>query len=251
MARKEINANAEEVVTPEVLSEMQDNDAAPESMALTTALGSLALGTVQGELTASDVRLPRLSIAYGVGGLAENFNPGDLVLAGENLLVKKGEPLTVILVAVTQYWKQYLSSEQYNSGVRPASYLTEAEVMANGGTTKWVNNVGPTFNRAMNLKMLIAKPKDVICGLFGIPVGDTEYAPAVMDVDKTAYKRIGPTVLGAASFSLKTRGLLSGKFELSTRSEKVNGNAIIVPTIKLSGHNTDEEIKQILSAFGQ
>jgi len=252
MARKE----ATETVTPdkEVLDQVfNQGEGAQETTAMSTIQGNFALGTVQGEFSMEEMRLPRLQIAYGVGNLAENFNPGDFVLGGDNLLVHKGEPLRIIILTAGQYWKEYLSAEQFTAGLRPRSFLTEQEVHKEGGTTAWVNGVGPTFNRAMNIKMLIEQPKDVICGLFGVEIKDKIYAAAVWDVDKTAFKRVGPVVMSAAQFSLRTKGLLNGVFELANRVEKVgkNQNATVVPSIKLAGYNDDETIEAIKAVFGQ
>lgn len=210
---------------------------------------TLVLGTVEGDVSSSDIRLPRLQIAYGVGGLAENFHPGDLVLNGEDLLAKRGDVIFIVILSARQYWKEYLNKDQYASGDQPRTFQSEQEVHDNGGTTQWVNNVGPTFNRAMHLKLLIEQPKDIISGLFGIMLGDKTYAPAVWDVDKSAYRRVGPTVLTAARFNLRTRGLLSGVFSLSTRTEKINDNVTPVPVLRLSGHNSDETIEEITKIF--
>jgi hypothetical protein len=247
MARKEVD----ETVLSEMNDEAQGSANAEAGSMEVMSTSSMELGAVQGEVSADDIRLPRLQIAYGVGGLSENFAPGDLVLGGEERLVGKGEPLNLIILNVRQYWKERLDSAAYAAGISPRQFETEAEVVADGGTTRWVGQVGPNFGKALTLRMLIEKPEGLVCGLFGIPIGDKEYAPAVWDVDKSAYKRIGPVVLSSAQFSLRKRGLLSGTFTVFTRSEKINGNNTVVPVIKLSAHNTDEQIADIKMAFGQ
>ena len=230
---------------------MADIDGAPQADQLPATIdnGAMVLGTVEGDISPGDMRLPRLQIAYGVGGLAEHFHPGDLVLGGEDLLAKKGDPINLIILSAKQYWKEYLSKDQLDARETPRTFVTEAEVLSVGGTTRWANNVGPTFNRAMHLKLLIEQPKDVISGMFGIAIGEKTYAPAIWDVDKSAYRRVGPAVLTAASFSLRARGLLSGVFQLSTRLEKINDHITPVPTIKLIGHNDENAVKEIIQIF--
>lgn len=206
-----------------------------------------ALGVIDGDFTAQDLRLPRLQIAYGVGSLSERFNPGDWVLADDNLLASKNEPLNIVILQIHQYWKEYF--QKYDPQNVPRSFDHEEEVHAVGGTTKWENGVGPTFNRAMRLNMLIEQPKDLSCGLFGITIADKQYAIAVWDVDKSAFRRVGPAVLTAAQFSLRKRGMLSGIFQISTRTETINKNPTIVPNIKLAGFNSDETIAGIRELF--
>jgi hypothetical protein len=155
----------------------------------------------------------------------------------------------MIVLSARQYWKEYCGAGKYDPNHRPATYLTQEEVIAAGGTTRWENGIGPTFNRAMTLTLLIKQPKDLVCGLFGINIKDNIFAPAVWDVDKSAYRRVAPQVLTAAQFGLRARGLLSGLFQLVTRSEKINGNNTIVPAFKLIGHNDDEVIATIRELF--
>ncbi|TFH41377.1 MAG: hypothetical protein E4H01_15095 [Lysobacterales bacterium] len=247
MARKEVTTAQPD---PEVLREMDAGNTLPAPR------GSFTLGQVDGDNSHDSQQLPRLQIAYGVGKLATNFRPGDLVLAKENLLVHKGEPLNVIILMVSKYYKEYLTPDAYKAQMQPRVYTTRAEVLAAGGTTEWGakdpvtgRSPGPTFNGAMDLKMMIQKPKDVVCGLFGTPIGGEEYSPAIWSVDKTAYKRIDPVVSNSARFALRTRGIYSAIFQICMAIEQVNGNATPVPQIKLLSHLTDEAVAEIKALF--
>ena len=225
------------------------DDTPRESELATVPAAPLQLGAIAGDISPGDIRLPRLQLVHGVGGLSETYHPGDIVLGGDNLLVEKGQPLDMIVLSARQYWKEYCGAGKYDPNHRPATYLTQEEVIAAGGTTRWENGIGPTFNRAMTLTLLIKQPKDLVCGLFGINIKDNIFAPAVWDVDKSAYRRVAPQVLTAAQFGLRARGLLSGLFQLVTKSEKINGNNTIVPAFKLIGHNDDEVIATIRELF--
>lgn len=246
MATRKVNENEA------TAADFGDTDTQATNLPAPANNSPMHLGAVEGEVNPMDMKLPRLQMAYGVGGLSENFNPGDLVLGGEYLLAKKGEPLRIVLLNVKKYYKQYLTREDYDAGVIPATYNSESEVLQNGGTTRWINGVGPSFTSAMNLKILIEKPEDLICGLFGIDLGGGKvYAPAVWDVDKSAYARVGPAVLTSINFALRERGMLSGVFEVSSRTDKINGNMTPVPTIRLVDHLSDEEIEAIKSLFSK
>lgn len=225
------------------------DDTPRESELATVPAAPLQLGAIAGDISPGDIRLPRLQLVHGVGSLSEMFHPGDIVLGGDNLLVAKGQPLDMIILSARQYWKEYCGAGKYDPNHRPDTYLTQEEVIAAGGTTRWENGIGPTFNRAMTLTLLIKQPKDLVCGLFGINIKDDVFAPAVWDVDKSAYRRVAPQVLTAAQFGLRARGLLSGMFQLVTKSEKINGNNTIVPAFKLIGHNDDEVIATIRELF--
>lgn len=249
MARKEVTTAQPD---PEVLREMDEGNTLPAPRG-----DSFTLGQVDGDSSLDSQQLPRLQIAYGVGKLATNFRPGDLVLAKENLLVHKGEPLNVIILMVSKYYKEYLTPEAYKAQMQPRVFKTKAEVLAAGETTEWGPRdpltgraaSKPTFNGAMDLKMMIQKPKDVVCGLFGTPIGGEEYSPAIWSVDKVAYKRVDPVVSNSARFALRTRGIYSAIFQICMAIEAVNGNPTPVPQIKLLSHLPDEAVAEIKALF--
>lgn len=229
---------------------MDDVTDEQENLPATRVEGGSELGVCEGDLTPGDLRLPRLQLVYGVGRLSKDYNPGSLILGDDNLLVEKGKPLRVIILHAMWYWKEYLSGATYQPGKMPRSYRTVDEVKANGGTTAWEGSTGPTFNRALQMRLLIQQPEGVLCSLFGgFDIAGKAYAPAVWDVDKSAYRRVGPVVLAAAQFSLRQRGLISGLFEIVTKSEQIKDNLTVVPTMKLVGHNSDDAIAQIKALF--
>jgi len=244
MARKEATKTDDQVL------ETMDDAPTTQEVATTTD-GTMELGAVQGDVSPEDIYLPRLQMAYGVGKLSENFAPGDFVLGEDNLLCHKGEELRIIFLHVNQYWKERLTNDEYQAGLTPRTFATEKEVIAEGETTRWIGNQGPKFNKALGMKMLIEKPDDLVCGMFGVPIAGKEWAPAQWDIDKSAYTRVSRVLLPAAQFSLKARGLLSATFSLSSRTDRMGQNMVPVPILKLAEHNTDEVIAEIKAAFGQ
>lgn len=211
-----------------------------------------ALGEVSGDISASDIRLPRLQITYGVGGLAEAFAPGDWILDKENLLAHKDEPLRVVILSAVKYWKEYLSNEAFNAGVRPRSFATDTEVLKNGGTVEWVNGVGPTFSPAMDVKLLIEKPANLVCGYFGLEIEGKSYAPAIWTADKTTYNKVAQVITLMSRFTLASRGLCSGLFELSTTVQKnQKGRVIPYPNIRLVGNNSDGFLQVLETLFNR
>lgn len=202
-------------------------------------------------ISMSGISMPWLAIAHGVGKLAKaGFNPGDLVLSGEHLLASKGAPINIVVVQFEQYWKQYLSQDMFNQGLRPMVFKTEAEAQAAGLRTQWENNVGPEVSPAMDWFMLIEKPKDIMCALFGAEIDGVEYAPALMSIDKQAYKAVAGTFLTAAKFSLSKRGIYSAKWELKTKlTVSKTGNSTWVPTVKLIAYNPESFVTKLKALF--
>lgn len=246
-----------------VKAEIPDQEVEPVQPLAEEANSSLALrestavGAVTGDVSAKDIPMPLLSVVYGVGELATKFSPGDLVLDREHLLVKKTEPLTAILVSAEIYWKEYLDQAAYAASMVPRIFRTEEEVTAVGGSTVFgPNGERPTFKRAMSLKMLLEKPSNLECYLFNIDLLGSKYAPAKWFVDKTAYQRgkgrgVGLEIIKQSSFALKQRGLLAGRWQITTAYEEIGANKVISPSIKLlPKQHTDAEIAEIKAAIG-
>lgn len=221
---------------------------------LPSVRGNMSLGAVTGETSQSDIRIPYLQIAYGVGKLATKFNPGDFVLGGEHLLVSRGKPLTVIILAAVKYYKEKLSKSDLDAGLRPRSFATEAEVLKNKGTLEYKNapdgsRIHPTFGPAMDLKLLIQQPEGLTQGPFGLEIDGAFYTPAYFSVDKAGYTRVGKEIQTQQSLALSKVGLLAGLWELHTEIQLINGNNTVVPMIKLMGRTTEAARAEITKLF--
>lgn len=253
--QKTIDPNAQEVIVEPALPGDETGAEDTENY-LPAVRGPVALGSPSTEpdnIDMTGIGPPWLSIAHGVGKLAEaGFNPGSLVLAKEHLLANKQEPLIVTCLKFDQYYKQYLSKEEFAQGLRPKLFKTAALAQAAGYRTEWVNNQGPQASPAMDWVLLIEKPKDLICGLFGIKIEDKEYALALMTFDKKAYASVAPSFLPAAKYTLKDRGIHVAKWEMKTAysKNKSNANGAWVPVIRPVGYHSDTFIAALKAQLG-
>lgn len=201
-----------------------------------------------------DIRPPWMAVAHGVGKLAKaGFNPGDLVLAGEHLITAKGGKLSAVIISANIYWKEYLSQEAFQNNQRPRIFRSDKEAEAAGLTTRWsADGHGPQCSPALELRLLIEKPKDLVCGLFGLEIDGKQFAPALMSLDKKAYWTSGAPIVQTARYSLRTRGFMSATWELWTSYEasKNSKNSAWVPRFRLSGYNSDGFINAAKTALG-
>ena len=257
MAEKPIESTVETVesditgATPDQQSIMQRPDYTP------APLGGMSGSAVD----QVNYRLPRLKIAYGVGGLAVHFNQGDLVLnvGGKNgdfhLLAPKGQALNVIFLSVDSYWKQFLPKEAWDAGERPKEFRTTAEVEAAGGTWEMPpygsGRPLPSYGGAAHIKLFIEKPKETVCGLFGVEAAGNLYAPAIWSIDKGGYRSVMPVLKNDLGFALSKRGLLGGTYSIvtSVTVDTKSNRTKVLPNIKLVRHHSDEvvaELKKLL-----
>jgi hypothetical protein len=242
------------VGSAKVDSNLEEHDETTE-VAIPSVRAAMTLGASAGEVDQSDLKIPYLSIAYGVGKLSEKFNPGDLVVGKEHLIASKGQRVKIVILSDVKYYKERLTQEDYRNGVRPQTFLTSEEVKKVGGTLDWLDGengrrVPPTYGPAMDMKILIQKPEDLEQSIFGVELDNDFYAPAYFSVDKSAYTRVGKEVQTAKSLSLSNCGILGGVWELWTESQMIGSNPTVVPMIKLVSRTSDEFRNQVRELFG-
>lgn len=232
-----------------------NNTGSEDTSSFTPAIrrGAGALAAPVAELDTTGIQPPWLSIVHGVGKLAQaGYNPGSLVLGGEHVLAEKNTPINLTVLRYQQYWKQYLSNEDFSAGLRPRLFANAEEAKKAGLRVEWENNMGPEASPAMDWLLLIEKPKDLICGLFGINILDKEYAVALMTVDKQAYTAVASTFVNAVRFALKERGVYSANWALSTiikKSQRNPAHSAWIPQLKLAGYHTEEFTTALKGAF--
>jgi hypothetical protein len=210
---------------------------------------SVALGGFEGDVGDVGMQLPYMQISHAQGKL-EAFRKGSVVIGNDNLIANPGDKLLLTLLAARVYWKEYVSGDHYDPNRIPKTFPTKAEVLAAGGRTEWTDGLAPTYKMALAIKALVKQPDGIVCGLFGVRIGDADYAPVRWNLDKTACARVAPIVKSSLAFSLRNRGMHSGIFEMTTQSVKFqSGFSAFVPNLRLVGYHTDSEVKQILDLF--
>lgn len=195
------------------------------------------IGTVQGERSRADIKMPELRIVHNVGGLSENFEPGSLVLNGEKVLSQKGQ--TPVKLTVLNFKRYYSENLPYNpDGPKPRTFETEAEMKAAGLHTEWINDQKPPATVVGDA--LIAIESDVEDPHFPIEFGGKFYAIALWKLhSSSAFNRAGKTILTAAEWGLKA-GLHHGSWLLTTSREKLGKNFVQVPVLKSGPRNSKQ-----------
>ena len=182
------------------------------------------------------VRPPFLSLVHGTSKeLIEKYNAGDLVLKKEHLVCKKGDKMQCIILAIDQYQKERISQEDWAEGKRPRTFKTKQEAADAGLCVVWDDKKGlkPEVSPAMDLVMLIRRNEGISDALFGVDLGiedagkPTDWAFALMSLDKTAAKSMLNDIALTVNNKLKRTGLYSGLWEL---------NAELAPESKYSSN---------------
>ena len=141
----------------------------------------------------------RVKIAYSVSqNMPEDAPEGSLVISNSDggwtklLAANAQTPLTVLIMSAKSYWKEWLTSDAFNTGTRPKTYATAEEAKADGQTTTWVGDSRPTVAEAFDICMLVKQPEGMTDGLdaFTLILDGEAWAPCVMTIDKTGAPKV-------------------------------------------------------------
>ncbi len=193
---------------------------------------------LQGEFTATDIQLPRLSLVQKIGDLADSgLTPGSFVFNKEATLSDGKTPLEVTVLRLV---KQYRQKLEYGNPEPPEIYHTQQEVIDNGGTLRY--GEPNFFQEVAHLFMAVAKPENLSeqhTSHFYREHAGKQYTLAVFTVGSTAFTAVGKKVITAGYNQLRD-GLFLGKWVLTSNLSKNSKGSWFVPEAKFDGMHDKE-----------
>lgn len=212
---------------------------APET---TTALArpthAPAVEGLEGELDASDIRLPRLNIVNGNSKLHtdDDYPIGAFVVEKELQIAGKDEELALVVLNIAKSFQQKI---EWGGDEMPLRFRTKEEVEANGGTTKWSKeavDAGEYYQPRADMVLAILAPEGLDeseLHRFPEELGDSKWGRFIFTVAGGGYQSMAIPVITAALGKLKTRGgLAAGVFTVKAVKKSGNGNTWVVPQAK-------------------
>jgi hypothetical protein len=222
-----------------------------EEVVVRQSTAMAAVGEVQGELSRSDIMLPRMQFIQSVGPMSREFDPGDIVLSKEICIAKKDQPLTVVVLSVKKYFQERFEKFDLN-GPRPLRFDTEAEVLKAGLVLEWdfpKKGCRPTAEPLADIVVMIQKPEGNDSPVFSLTIGGKLWSAAVWTTQRTSYSRAAKRIFTARAVELSAGGLLSGVWTLSSHEASINSNLVFVPSLALVGRNDDATMAEIKAVF--
>ena len=174
------------------------------------------------------VRPPFLQLAHATSTSLDmnRFNAGDLVLNKDFLACPKGQKLDVVILNLRRYFKEYLSQDQKDEGMRERQFATEKEAEAAGLNMKWGpqgSGIKPQASVAFDMILLIRKPDGVESGLYGVDIGiegpggkPTEWAICRASFDKVNGNLMKNDLTLTVNTKLRSTGVWAAMWEFST-----------------------------------
>lgn len=202
---------------------------------------------VQGEITPSDLRLPRINLGQKTGDIGDQFSYGGIVLAKEVQLAEVGVHIPdVTVLKVRKLYQEKLPFEA-NRAEPPRTFETAKEVIESNMSLNYGDE--GYCERIAHLLLLIPAPEgvdeDELDQFFYHSFEGRRYCPALFTAAGTQFTEIGKSVLTAANrpdCTEPTGSIRVAKWDLYTVEKKGRGNRWWTLKADRTGNNSAEFI---------
>jgi hypothetical protein len=245
-----VKVEAEEVTAPTTNTEtavVVAEDRAPVVHSHSTTTVPTAAG-VEGEITMSDVKLPRINMVQKVGQLADTFHPGSILFEKQVILTDGKTAIDLTPIRLKKQYQQKVAWGE-DAGEQPQVFDTAEEVVANGGSLEYgdENYYAPIAHIQFAIKLppgaeLGEELEDAVgavTDLFPYEFNDERYALAIWTVGSSAFTALAKPILTAATTILRN-GLYTGHYAVGSEVRKNARNSWYAPRVKFAGKHTPE-----------
>lgn len=216
-----------------------NNDEAPKVEAVETAvvireekpLASPAVKAagIEGEVTASDIKPPRLNLAQKTGKLGDDFTPGVFVYdKAFAITAAPGKTFNATVLRFRKYYQQKLPFG--DSQETPLKFDTAAEVRAAGGQTSQYD--APNYYpETADILFAIEAPEGLDeehMAFFPYEIGGKHYGLAIYTVTSSGFTSIGKRIITDSTLLLRD-GLWTGQYRITSEKRTSAQNSWFVP----------------------
>lgn len=233
--------------------------AAPQPLAVTAPAprGPLVSDGVVGEVSMSDIKLPRINLVQRVGTLADAFQPGQILFEKHAILADTKNSVDLTPLRIRKQYQRKVAWGEGASGEAPEVYDTAAQVREAGGSLQFGDD--NYFQEIAHIEFAIKLPTEFlsqelketaeIIDLFPYTHDNRPYAIALWTVASSAYTALAKPIFTHAA-SLLRNGLYTGHYQVSSELKKNAKNSWYVPKVVFAGKHTPEAAEFFKSIAG-
>ena len=144
-----------------------------------------AVSGIIGDWDETDVAVPTLRISRGSGAASAEYAEGTLLIGDDEILappnLKNPRPEDVVRFIPYRLEKKFredLTKDEIDAGMRPNICATQEEVMQNGGTISKYGN-GKRYKPCADMRLLVERPDGCTSSAFGIDLDGKLYANVI------------------------------------------------------------------------
>jgi hypothetical protein len=205
---------------------------------------------IEGEITVSDLKVPRLNLSQKSGNLGDDFPPGSFVFEKQVLVAAPGGTLTAVPLRMRKYYQEKV---EFGVDQQARKANTSAEVRALGGTTDYdLKDELPWFQDIADIRLAVQAPSDLdeqFSEFFPYSDGKNQYAVAIYTVASSAYTSLAKKLMTDGQYLLKGE-LYAGCYEISSELRKGANFSWYIPVGKFVEKNTTEQTEFFRSLAG-
>lgn len=233
--------------------------ASPQPLAVEapTPRGPLVAEGVVGEVSMSDIKLPRINLVQKVGTLADSFQPGQILFEKHAVLADTKNSVDLTPLRIRKQYQRKVAWGEGASGEAPEVYDTAAQVREAGGSLQFGDE--NYFQEIAHIEFAIKLPTGFlsqelketaeIIDLFPYTHDNHPYAIAIWTVASSAYTALAKPIFTHAA-SLLRNGLYTGHYNVSTEVKKSAKNSWYAPKAVFAGKHTPEAAEFFKSIAG-
>lgn len=212
-----------------------------ESHELSLPIAHIGGGCIEGEITAHDLKVPRLNLSQKSGNLGDDFPAGSFVFEKQVLLAGPGLSFTAVPLRMKKYYQEKI---EFGTDQMPRKANTSAEVRELGGTTNYdLRDEMPWFQDIADIRLAIQAPGELdeqYGEYFPYSDGVNNYAMGIYTVASSAYTSLAKRFITDGEYLLKG-ALYSGRYEISSEFRKGASFSWYIPVGKFIAKNTPDQ----------
>ena len=199
---------------------------------------------IEGEISAEDIKPPRLNLVQKVGNLGDDFTPGSFVYDKTFPIVGPGKEMAVTVLRFKKYYQQKLT---FGSESLPQRLDRAEDVRLAGGTTRWSEEAiaaGQYYAETADILLAIEAPSELAEDLVGtyFPYAQSEksYGLLVYTITSSAFTSLGRRIITDGTMLLRD-GLYTGQYKLKSVKQTNAQNSWFSPSAAFDKKHTPED----------